>query len=230
MKPAAERHLEEATAFIAVAESGDAKQAAYRRAAEEIEAAKLADPSLSNSEIARRIGKAYSYPARLLDALSRAREGGEFRIDWQRKDRDQTGAEKVAREQPDAFVRALNQAPTKVQRQIARQIAAEPTPTRRFLEQELSRRNAEERKRQIQEASRQRDATAAPLPAYMSKMVVKINEWSAALASIEPDLESLPDGRGREMVLDALRELARQTDRCMARLAPADDVIEGRVA
>jgi hypothetical protein len=234
MKRTAEKHLEEAAAFIAVAESGDAKLAAYRKAAEEIEAAKQDDPSLSNREIGRRLGKDPNYARRLLDALSRARDTGEFQIDWQRKDREQVGAEKVAREQPEAFARAFAQASPKAQRQIARQIVAQPTPARRFIEQELSRQNAVERKRQIEEANRQRDATAAPLPAYMSRMVVKINEWAAGLASIEPDLEALPEGRGREMVLDVLRELARQTQRCIDRLEPrkkrSDDVIEGRAA
>jgi hypothetical protein len=227
MKPVAERHLEEATAFIAVAESGDAKQAAYRRAAEEIEAAKQADSALSNREIARRIGKGDVYVGRLLDALLRARSTGEFSIDWQRGDRDQVGAQKVAREQPDAFVGAYRQAPAKVQRQIARQIAAEP-----FIGQEVSRHNAQERKRQVEEANRRRNATAAPLPAYMARMVVKINEWAAGLASIENDLEQLPDGRGREMVVDVLRELATQTQRCIDRLERPrrPDVIEGRVA
>ena len=229
MRPAAEQHLASAAAFIAVAESGDAKQAAYRRAAEEIEAAKQTDPTLSNVEIGRRLGKSYNYPKALLDALSRARAGDEFRIDWGNagRDRDEVGANLVARDKPDRFVAAYRQAPPDAQRQIARQIAADP-----FIEQEVTRHAAAERKRQTEHAARRRDSEAAPLPAYMSRMVVKINEWAAGLASIEPDLDSLPEGRGRDMVLDVLRELVRQATRCIQRLSdePADNVIEGRVA
>lgn len=225
MRPAAEKHLEEATAYIAVAESGDAKQAAYRKAAEAIEAAKIVEPSLTHREIGRRLGKDPNYAGRLLDALSRARDTGEFRIDWGRKDRDQVGAEKVAREQPKAFVAAYQQAPPKVQRQIAKQIAADP-----FIAQEVSRHNAQERKRQIDEANRERAAGAAPLPVYMARMVVKINEWSAGLAGLVDDLDQLPPGPGRDLVLDAVVELERQAQRWVDRLEQPTGlvVIEGK--
>lgn len=221
MKPAAEKHLEEAAAFIAVAESGDAKQAAYRRAAEEIEAAKRADPELTNRQIAGRIGKHESWVGRLLHALACAGASGDFRVDWQRGDR----LASEAREKPDAFVRAYQQAPPKVQRQIAKQVAADP-----FVQQEVSRHNAQERKRQIEEASRKRDADAVPLPAYMARMVVKINEWSAGLAALVDDLDQLPPGRSRDLVLESITELERQAHRWVERLErqPELTVIEGR--
>lgn len=227
MKLAAEKHLDEAAAFIAVAESGDAKQAAYRRAAEEIAAAKVADPELSNREAARRIGKSDKYVAALLDALRSALRTGEFHLEWQRGDRDRVGAEKIAREQPEAFAAAYQQAPPKVQRQIAKQIAADP-----FVQQEVSRRNAQERKRQIEEANARRDATAVPLPAYMARMVVKINEWAAGLASLVDELDQLPPGHGRELVLESVSELERQAHRWVERLdeRPELTVIEGRKA
>lgn len=235
MRAVAEKHLVEAAAFIAVAESSDAKLAAYRKAAEEIEAAKQADSSLTNREIGGRIGKGHAYVGRLLNALDRARSSGEFQIDWQRGDREIVGTEKVAREQPEAFVRAFNQAPPKVQRQIAQQMVAEPSPGRRFIEQEVSRRNAKERKRAFEEAQRKAKATAAPLPAFMSRVVLKVNEMAASLAQLRGDFAALPEGRNRELVVHALKQLDEQIARILVEMDEAppelgEDIIEGRVA
>jgi hypothetical protein len=228
MKAAAERHLEEAAAFIAVAESGDAKRAAYRKAAEEIEAAKRADQDLSNSEIGRRIGKGHVWVGRLLAALDRARAGDDFRIDWQRKDREVVGAEKVAREQPDAFVQAFEQAPPKVQRQIARQMVS--TPAGRFVEQEVLKKQDTERQQARERAKERAQQGGLPLPAWVPRMIGKITEWGLAFAGLTDQLGEIPDGPGRDELYNAVGQLHAQTGRWLDALHPKPDlsVVEGR--
>lgn len=54
----------------------------YRKAAEEFLAAKEADPTLSNAEIARQTGRSNQYIGRLLTAVTRASETGTFEVDW----------------------------------------------------------------------------------------------------------------------------------------------------
>ena len=73
MKATATEHLKAAAAYIAAAE-GD-KRAAYKRAADEIKAAQKDDPSLTLTEIGRRIGKSRDWVRTLLawrEACSRS--------------------------------------------------------------------------------------------------------------------------------------------------------------
>jgi hypothetical protein len=60
------KHLEAAAAYIAVAESGDAKRAAYEQAADEILAAQGEDPKLTQRQIGAAIGKSQTWVRELL--------------------------------------------------------------------------------------------------------------------------------------------------------------------
>lgn len=59
-------HLERAKEFIAVAESGDAKIEAYRRAADEIRAAQSADPTMGLRAIGERLGRSRNWVGTLV--------------------------------------------------------------------------------------------------------------------------------------------------------------------
>jgi hypothetical protein len=217
------RHLDSAAAHIAVAESGDAKRAAYKTAADEILAARKADPELGRVDEAQRLKKGETWVRDLL----RWRQRPDADLPFSRSDRHRRYEERQVPTQHDDRVEMAGKllADPAVAKAAMAELLAEKSKSQRLIEQAVSRKNAEERKRQMEAAMRKREGEAMPLPAYMSRMVVKMNEWAAGLANIEPDLEALPEGPGRETVLDALVELARQAQRCIYRLDP----IEGRV-
>lgn len=231
MNDQAKKHLSAAASYIAVAESGDAKLAAYRQAADEIAAAQYVEPTISQREIGERIGKSRPWVGQLVRwRTSGYPDSGPFDGPGQKEARRRLAERREPTDRADRVEMASRLlADPEVAKAAIPAVLAKRSKSQRLIEQAVSRKNADERKRQVDAARRRRDGEAAPLPAYMAKMVVKINEWAAALASIEGDLEQLPDGRGREMVLDVLRELASQTQRCIDRLE-RPGVIEGRAA
>jgi len=235
-----ESHLAAATEFIAIAEAADSSSVAYRKAAEEIQAAMDEDATLTQEKVAGRLGKTQRYVGRLLDALRRARLSGEFRVDWgSGSNRRADVAAKTATERPEEFAAAFRQAPPEAKREIAERILADravvddvlarPSKASRLVEQAVHLKDADERKRQAQRANVRAQDGAAPLPAYMASMVTKMNEWSLGLAGLVDDLDDLPEGRGRELVLAAARNLGEQAQRWVDRLErrPELEVIEG---
>jgi hypothetical protein len=123
-----ERHLLAAAEFIAVAESGDAKRAAYEHAADEILAAQEEDPKLSLREIDRRLGRVSPYASKLVRwRKSGAQEPHPFGGEEREESRIRWQAKRAASERPDAFVEAYRQAPPAAQQQISTQLAQEPT-------------------------------------------------------------------------------------------------------
>jgi hypothetical protein len=225
-------HLEAAAAYIAVAESSDAKRAAYERAADEILAALAEDPALSQAEVGRRLSKSPGWVGKLLGWRD-GRVSGD--TPFARDPQDDFRARHEARKVPTRHEDRVEMAETlladpEVVKAAMPKLLAEPSKSRRFVEQAVSRRNADERKRQIEEATRRRDATAAPLPAFMARMVAKMNDWSGSLAGLYDDLDELPEGRGRELVAETAAELARQAQRWVDRLErrPQLEVIEGQ--
>lgn len=227
MKSAAERLLTEATAFIAVAESGDAKIAAYTKAADRIIKAQEKDPQLSQRLIGERIGKSGDWVSKLV----RWRTNGDY-------NRHPPFGGPDSREAQRRF--AERQEPTRHEDRVemGRKLLSDPRVVRgvledpkanRRVEQEISKRHAAERKQRMDEAAARARSEAAPLSAYMSSMIVKVNEWSAALLAVEPELAALPEGPARDTVLDVFREHLRQTQRCVAALEDRpqiEDVIE----
>lgn len=77
MNREAERHLDKAKNYV---EKGEQF---YRKAALEIKEAQDSDPTLTHGEIGEQIGKGKEYVRRLLKALAREQEGGDFDVDWE---------------------------------------------------------------------------------------------------------------------------------------------------
>lgn len=121
-----ERHLDAAREYIAIAESGDAVREAYAHAADEIIAAQEDDPSLTAAQISKKVGKHNRYALGLIEWRKSGREGLPFSDAAAGRDRNAVGARKVAREDPEGFVAAFEQAPPEARRKIAKQIAKSP--------------------------------------------------------------------------------------------------------
>lgn len=123
-----EGHLAAAAEYIAIAESGDAEKSAYEHAADEIIAAMGEDPSLTFSEVDRRLNK--SGKSDYSGKLVRWRKSGRTSTSpWARTERshqDGVATRKVAREHPDLYVEAFRQAPAEARQQIAREISRAP--------------------------------------------------------------------------------------------------------
>ena len=220
-------HLDRAAAFIAVAESGDSRQAAYERAALEIEAAMEADPSLSQAKIGKRIGKGEVYVNRLLKALLRTRRTGEpFKVDWQsgtnrRDDLLPAAIKKASAQEKVDLATGLLEVPA-----VAPAVLATSTPASSNMKTAVAQGNAEQRGAGKERAKQRREDGAVPLPAHLAAMVRKIDEWALALAGIADDeLAELPEGRGVELVDDALERLVVQAERWRAALGR--DALDG---
>ena len=67
-------------------------------------------------------------------------------------------------------------------------------------------------------AVRADEGSETPLPPHMAKMVAKMNAWSRSLATVVDHLDELPEGRQRELVLEAIRSLGEQAQRWLDRL------------
>jgi hypothetical protein len=112
---------------------------------------------------------------------------------------------------------------------------SEPARAQRHIKQAVSQAGAHERRRALEEAQRKAQATAAPLPAFMARIVLKVNEMAAALAQLRGDFAALPEGRNRELVVHALKQLDEQVARILVEMDEVppglgENVIEGRVA
>jgi hypothetical protein len=150
-----ERHLAAAVEYLAIAESGDAEKSAYEHAADEIIAAMEADPTLGQEAIGRRVGKSRMWVRRLVawrtsgtsSASPFTREAREERGE---ASPDDSTAKKVARERPEAFAAAFEQAPPEAKRKIAQRISQAP---------EI---RVEARKRDVEAETRRRPEAVPP--------------------------------------------------------------------
>jgi hypothetical protein len=152
-----ERHLAAAAEDIAIAEAGDSRRTAYERAADHIIAAQEVDPALSLREIDRRLrrGSKGGYAGGLLQWRREGREGLPFSDVAAGRDRDAVGTRRLARERPDDFAEAFEQAPADAKRQIAEQISKAPEV------------RAEARKRDHEEEQRRRPSPVPPRTDHM---------------------------------------------------------------
>lgn len=121
-----ERHLAAAVEYIAVAESGDAEKSAYEHAADEIIAAQAEDSTLSNVEIGRRVGKSRDWVRLLVQWRTNGDDVAPFGAQRQTQDRNVSGARTTARNRPDDFAQAFEDAPPEAKRQIAERISHDP--------------------------------------------------------------------------------------------------------
>jgi hypothetical protein len=229
MKARTEQHLEKATAYIAVAESGDAKRAAYEQAADEILAALAEDETLTHRAVGERIGKSYRWVGTL---LAWRREGHAHALPFARGEAQERYAQRqvpTRHEDRVEMATKLLEDPT-VAKAAVKTVMANPSHARRAIGVVMHDHNAEKRRQERERAAQRRADEAMPLPAYMAKMVEKMNEWSLGLAGLYDDLDELPEGRGRELVAAAAAQLAEQAQRWVDRLngRPALTVIEGR--
>jgi hypothetical protein len=128
----AEAHLLAAAEYLAIAESSDATRAAYEHAADEIIAAQKEDPTLSNVQVGRRLKRSERWVRDLLRWRPTASDSNPSpftraaRAAHGATNPDDSTAKKVARERPDAFVKAFEQAPPEAKRQIAQRISRAP--------------------------------------------------------------------------------------------------------
>jgi hypothetical protein len=126
----AEGHLAAAAEYIKIAESGDAARAAYLHAADEIIAAQKDDPSLTYTEIGKRIKRYHDYAGDLVRwRTSGAKTPTPFSHGGQSEHRagsDKAAAKRVARERPEAFVAAFRDAPPAARKAIAKEITKAP--------------------------------------------------------------------------------------------------------
>lgn len=230
-KARADQHLKAATAYIAVAESGDAKRVAYEKAADEILAAKADDPKLTHTEIGRRVGKGKRWVGTL---MKWRQEAHAHALPFARGEAQQRYAE---RQVPTRHKDKVEMAEKLLaDRTVAEAVVKKSSEASRRIQHAVHERDSD-RLRQVAEQHRLQQETRArvmpPLPTHMAAMVMKMNQWSAGLAGItDEDLDGLPDGRGRDLVGEAASELTRQGQRWVKRLKkPAMlRVIEGRAA
>lgn len=123
-------HLAKAKEYIAIAESGDAKIEAYKRAAVEIR-----ESGATQQKVASTLGRNQSWVQRLLawdrdyaDADNPPRPFGgaaENEARYQRTDRRKV--EDAIKERPKAVAEAIAKAPAEVQRKIADELVKQPT-------------------------------------------------------------------------------------------------------
>lgn len=233
MNAAAETHLAAATSFIAIAEAADSSSVAYRKAAEEIDKAMKADPTLTQRAVAKDIGKSQQYVGVLLKALTSALVTGVFDVDWRSGSNKRADLERrIPKRQEDKIAMASTLlADPEVAAKAVEKALATPSKASRLIENTVAKKGAERRKKAMQAAQHQREDGALPLPAYMSSMVMKMTEFEVGMKALEDDLDDLPEGRGRELVGEAARRLGDTAYRWADRLERRPvvlSVIEGR--
>jgi hypothetical protein len=228
----AKSHLEAAAAYIAVAESGDAKREAYVKAADEILAAQAEDPKLTRRQIGESIGKSQTWVTELLGWRTSDRHADQTPWAAQVDDHRYRSAERKVPTRHEDRVEMVEKllADPEVVKTVAKTITNPKTKAGRLISQEVHDQDAAVREKRREQERQALIDKALPLPAYMANMVVKINEFSIGLAAMVEDLDQLPEGRGRELVAEAIDGLIRQAERWAEELAPAKPdlrVIEG---
>jgi hypothetical protein len=125
-----EQHLAAAAEYISIAESSDAARAAYEHAAGEIVAAMADDATLTYVSIAQRLKRSRPYVSDLvgwhqtgMKTPTPFSHGGQSE---HRRGSDRAATKRIARERPDDFAEAFEQAPPEAKRKIAEQIASDP--------------------------------------------------------------------------------------------------------
>jgi hypothetical protein len=204
----AERHLDNAKAHIAVAESGDAKRAAYEQAADEILAAMADDSGLSTAHVAERIGKGQRW---VQDLLKWRRAGArtsapfsEARGTWDERKKE------AERKVPTGHADRVEMA-TKLlaDPEVAKGVMSTPAAARTVVQEAVREHN--QGWKQIRK--RQREVGAVPLPAIWVKLTQKIGEWGSTLHFYRRELAKITDddlvglnSYGRERVAKTLAQ------------------------
>lgn len=230
--------LEEAAAFIAVAESGDASASALEQAAIRIDAAMKANPALTQREIGERIGKSRTYVNLLLQALSRARDKKvKFEVDWKRGKHGTNGElQKMATDEPEKLVAALAQAAEQAPKAEREKIVKAVTDTNTVLGRHVENKvRADVKKEKVEKPKPEEPITGIPLSAAWSGISIEIDKWARGLSQFDDDLieqlvASNPDGA--EKILEVVERLEEQVARLLRGLRgqhgiPELEIIEG---
>lgn len=114
-------HIAKAKNYIAKGEDY------YRKAAEEIVAAKDADPSLTNAKIADELGRSKAWVGYLIRWVNNGDPDHPSPFQGSAEVRERSVARKLARETPEVLVAAIAAAPPKAQRKIADAIVSRST-------------------------------------------------------------------------------------------------------
>lgn len=221
------KHCKAAQEFIADAEApGDARQAFYRRAAEEIEKA-IENDRLTHQQVAAQIGKHYTYVGKLLKALFVARTTNtEFRVDW---GSGASGAKTILPKTLETQVKLAAELLAKPG--VADEIVRSRTLASSNVHSAVTRENVEQRDLGKQRAERRLHEQAMPVGAYHGRIVGKLQEWTGELVAIGPDLvESCENAFLARSIASSLRDLALQCTRLADRieLDVDPDVVEGK--
>lgn len=228
----ADTHLEAAAAYIAVAESADSKRVAYQKAADEILAALAADPSLSQREAARRIGKGHTWLVDLL-AWRRGRisdHGADtpFATEAKRISNQRARERTIPTRHEDRVEMAAKLLEDReVVDEAVRKVLETPSPASRRIERIVADRESARRKRATEQARRKAEREALPLPALMFSMIEKMGAWATELDALIDDLDTLPDGPDLDVVVRVTLRLRDAADRWLERLDRSEaEVIE----
>jgi hypothetical protein len=222
MNRQAEQHLAKAKDYLAKGEDF------YRKAAEEISAAFTADPTLTQAQVGERFGKGQSWVSELLAWRkgNLARDTPFARGDWESRKR-QLERHVVPTHHEDRVEMATQ---LLADPKVVQDVLDTPTQARSELLIAVHRENIERRDAAIAREQQRRKDEARPLPAYMAKMVVKMNEWAIGLQALtDEDLDGLPEGRQLELVANAAGYLEAQARRIRERCdRPVLRMIEGQ--
>jgi transposase len=239
-----QQNINEARSLLADIELGEADIEAKKWRVAELAAEAVAD-GMSRREYAKAVSKSDStintyvrvwdrWGAQVLgrplfkDAIAQVSTGEEITSrEWNRRNAER----RMPTQHEDRVAMATKLlADPEVVKAAAKTVLDPATRAGRLLAQAAYDQDADKRRRRREQEEQSRADKALPLPAYMAKMVVQMNEWTLGLAALVDDLDELPDGRGRELVADAARKLAEQAQRWVDRLERKPDlrVIEGK--
>jgi len=227
--------IDEAVPVYSILKAGNNPRESWTLVADKIIAARKADPDATQREIGQRFGEGQSWVSEVITwrtkryrALDTPFAG---KINWEdRKQRIATQTPVKHADRVEMAAKLLND--PKVAKAAIKTVMDTPSPARAAIDKVMYDQRATKRQKERDWAEQRRSAAALPLPAYMARMVEKMNEWSLGLAGLYDDLDELPDGRGRELVAKAAGQLAEQAQRWVDKLEGRPDlrVIEGKAS
>ena len=133
------KRLQEASTYIAAAESGEGDQFLYKQAAVLIEEEMKANPSLTQRDVAAELDppRSHSYVSRLLRELVRSRAPGKtFKINWQSGSNKRPlmpSADLVI----EAAMEHIEKAPPKKQKKLIEKMTSQSTVAGRHISNEV---------------------------------------------------------------------------------------------
>lgn len=206
-----EQHLASAAEDMAIAESGDARRAAYERAADHIIAAQKANPVLTLREIDRRLSWSDGRASKLV--RWRTSEGSSptpFMTPGHQVRSDTAVARRVARERPGDLVKAVLEGPSDTVDTIYRGLAEGRTGLRTGEHTgQDPYADPTEAERRRKEADAYADRVGQPVRDMFSKLAVILN-----LEQARDELKDMSSitGAAYEEILALLRGIEQEAE------------------